>query len=112
MKFAPVAVGRNHIPNPAKSANMTTSLSQMERRLSLRAVFDRTQYLSRHKAIRAHGRRSKAYTLRPIPESLATARRHNDAAFYAHEALRTHPSVWAPILRWRVPDSIPPLQER
>jgi glycosyltransferase involved in cell wall biosynthesis len=103
MKYAPFTIARHNIPDPAKSASMTTALSEMERRLFQLMVFDRARYLSRHPAIRVYGRRHKAFTLKRIAESLAIAGRDVDAAFYAREALRTGPTVkWAGYTAWRM----------
>ena len=45
---------------------MTTALSEFERRLSQLRLLDRAIFFSRHAAIRAYGRRHKAYTLKRI----------------------------------------------
>jgi GT2 family glycosyltransferase len=103
MKYAPVTVARHNIPCAAMTATMATALSEIERRLFQLTVFDRARDLSRHPAIRAYGRRHKAYALKRIAESFATAGRHVDAAFYAREALKIGPTVkWAGYTAWRV----------
>ena len=103
IKYVPVTVARHNIPDPAKMASVTTALSEIERLLCQLMVFDRAQYFCRHPAIRAHARRHKAYTLKRIAESLASAGRHVDAAFYAREALGTGPTVkWAGYTIWQM----------
>jgi hypothetical protein len=65
-------------------------------------LLDRAILFSQHAAIRAYGRRHKAYTLKRIAESLAGAGRHAEAAFYAREALGAGPTTkWAAYTAWR-----------
>jgi glycosyltransferase involved in cell wall biosynthesis len=102
MKYVPVAVARHNIPDPLKTASITTALSEIERRLFQLMVFQRARYLSRHPAIRAHARLHEGYTLKRIAEAYAGAGRHVEAAYYAHDALRTVPTVkWAGYTAWR-----------
>ncbi len=101
MKYAPVTVARHNIPDPAKATSITTSLSDLERRLDQLTVLNRALCLAQHPAIRAHARRHKGYTLKRIAESLATAGRHVEAAYYARDALGTYPTVkWAVYTAW------------
>jgi len=103
MKYAPVTTARHNVPDPAKTANLTTMHSDFERRLSQLRLLDRAIFHSRHAAIRAYGRRHKAYTLKRIAEALARAGRHSEAAFYAREALGTGPTArWAAYTAWRL----------
>jgi len=102
MKYAPVAIARHNVPDPTKRANLTTAHSEFERRLAQLRLLDRAILSSRHAAIRAYGRRHKAYTLKRIAESLAAAGRHADAVFYAREALGAGPTTkWAAYTAWR-----------
>ena len=102
MKYAPVTIARHNVPDPAKRANLTTAHSEFERRLSQLRLLDRAIFFSRHAAIRAYGRRHKAYTLKRIAESLAAAGRHAEAVFYAREALGAGPTTkWAAYTAWR-----------
>jgi glycosyltransferase involved in cell wall biosynthesis len=93
--ISPAFVARHNIPDPAKAASMTTSLSAIERRLYQLRVFDKAALFARHPAIRAHGRRYKGYTLKRIVESLGAEREYKASAFYAREALGA-----APTLKW------------
>jgi len=102
IKYAPVTVARHNIPDPRQTASMTTTLSEIERRLFQSKVFDRAWHQSSHPAIRAHARRYKAYTLKRITQLLVAAGRDTEAAHYARAALRTSPSVkWAGYTAWR-----------
>ena len=101
IKYAPVTVARHNIPAPGRTASVTTSHSEFEKRLSQLRLLDRAIFSSQHAAIRAHSRRNKAYTLKRIARSLAAAGRHADAAFYAREALGAGPTMkWALYTTW------------
>jgi glycosyltransferase involved in cell wall biosynthesis len=102
IKYAPVTTARHNVPDLAMAASLTTALSEFERHLSQLRLLDRAIFCSRHAAIRAYGRRHKAYTLKRIAESLAAAGRSTEAAFYAREALGAGPTVkWAAYTAWR-----------
>ena len=103
IKYMPVIVARHNIPDPAKAASMTTSLSEIERRFFQLMVFYRAQYLCRHSAIRAHARRHAAFTLKRISETFASTGSQAEAAFYAREALLNGFTIkWALYTAWRV----------
>lgn len=103
MKYLSATVARHNVPDPAEAASMTTALSEVERRLFQARVFDRAALFGRHPAIRAHGRRHKAYTLKRLAVALAAAGRHAEAAFYAREALGAGPGIkWAGYTVWQL----------
>lgn len=103
MKFFPRFVARHNVPDPSVPASMTTSLSELERRLFQTTVFDRARYLSDHESIRAYATRQKAYTLKRVVESLVTSGRHKSAAVYAREAFSTAPTLkWGAYTAWRI----------
>ena len=95
MLLSPVFVSRHNIPDPARAASMTTSLSEIERRLYQLRVFDRAALFAKQPQIRALGRLHKGYTLKRIAEMLAKQAQNKAAAFYAREALGA-----APTLKW------------
>ena len=96
MLLSPAVVSRHNIPDPAKPASMTTSLSEVQRRLFQLRVFEKASLFSAHPAIRAHGWRYKGYTLKRIAEALAACGDYRTAACYAREALGAAPTVnWA-----------------
>jgi glycosyltransferase involved in cell wall biosynthesis len=102
MTYAPVTIARHNVPDPANRTSVTTTHSELERRLSQLRLLDRAILFGRHAAIRAYGRRHKTYTLKRIAESLAAAGRHADAVFYAREALGAGPTTkWAAYTVWR-----------
>jgi hypothetical protein len=102
IKYAPVTTAQHNVPDPTKAASMTTALAEFERRLSQLRLLDRAIFFGRHTAIRAYGRRHKAYTLKRIAELPAATGRHAEAAFYAREALCAGPTAkWAAYTAWR-----------
>jgi glycosyltransferase involved in cell wall biosynthesis len=96
MLLSPSVVSRHNIPDPAKAASMTTSLTEVQRRLFQLRVFEKASLFSAHSEIRAHGWRYKGYTLKRIAEALAVCGHYRTAACYAREALGAAPTVnWA-----------------
>ena len=85
--FAPTFVSRHNIPDPAKSLNMSTTLSMLEKRLYQIRVLDKAALFSKKKCIRKHARRHKGYALKKIAEDLAAIKMWPTAAYYAKEAL-------------------------
>jgi len=103
IKYAPIVVARHNAADPTKAVNLTTMHVEFERLLSQLRLLDRAIYFSRHAAIRAYGRRYKAYTLKRIAESLAAAGRQTEAAFYAREAFGAGPTAkWAAFTVWQI----------
>lgn len=101
MKYFPVTVARHNIPDPRAATSMTTTLSDIERRIFQLKVFDRALHLVSNPAIRAHALQHKGYTLKRIAESLANAGRYHEAAHYAREALRSGFTIkWAGYTAW------------
>ena len=101
IKYTPITVARHNIPDPVRAASMTTTLSDLERRLFQLTVLDHALHFTQHPAIRTHARRHKAYTLKWIAETLAAGGRYAEASFYAREALRISPTVkWAGYAAW------------
>ncbi|MGH7121844.1 MAG: hypothetical protein ACREFP_23100, partial [Acetobacteraceae bacterium] len=101
MLYLPITVARHNIPDPARAANMTTAISEFERRLFQIRLLDRAALFARHPAIRHNARLNKAYTLKRIAELLAGEGRYGDAAFYAREALGAGPTFkWAGYTAW------------
>lgn len=95
MLLSPAVVSRHNIPDPAKAASMTTSLSEVQRRLFQLRVFEKATLFAKHPEIRSHGRRYHGYTLKRIAETLAIAGDRRSAGYYARLALAA-----APTLKW------------
>ena len=95
MLLSPAVVSRHNVPDTAKAASITTSLSEVQRRMFQLRVFEKAGLFAVHPAIRAHGRQHQGYTLKRIAETLAAANDYRAAAFYARQALGA-----APTLKW------------
>lgn len=95
MLLSPAVVSRHNIPDPAKAASMTTSLSEVQRRLLQLRVFEKATLFAEQPEIRSHGRQYHGYTLKRIAEALAAAGDRRSAAYYGRLALAA-----APTLKW------------
>jgi glycosyltransferase involved in cell wall biosynthesis len=101
IRYSPEVIGRHNVPNPKAQSSMTTSLSDIDRRLYQLRVLDRAILFSEHRAIRDHARHHKGYALKRITEALAAAGRTEEASFYAREALAAAPNLkWAAYTGW------------
>ncbi len=101
MLHYPGYVSRHNIPDPGKKDNMTTVLSDVERRLIQLRVFDKIAVFTHDPRIKAYGRRNKGFTLKKLTEALAAAGRVGDAAFYAREAQAVLPTLkWSAYSTW------------
>ncbi len=92
----PTVVSRHNIPDPAKTNNMTTAISMIEKRLFQLRIFNKAVLLASHPQIKACGRLYEGYTLKTMARELKAAGRWNDAAYYARVALGAKPTLkWA-----------------
>src|SRR5262249_58851512 len=99
--YSPHVVSRHNIPDPAKAASMTTSISVLERRLFQFRVFNKAALFAVSPLIRAEGRRQEAYTLKHITEALVAQRDYVTAAFYARLGLGAKPNLkWLAYTAW------------
>lgn len=92
MLYNPAVVSRHNIPDPAGSANMTTALGTVAKRLEQLRVVDKAIAFARHPAIRAAARRHRTWTLGKLAGELAAAGNHAAAAHYARAAVANGPS--------------------
>ncbi len=83
----PAIVSRHDIPDPTRSANMTTALGLAAKRLQQLRVVDKAILFARHPAVRAAARRHRNWTLQKLADELAAAGNHRAAAHYARSAL-------------------------
>ncbi len=87
IKHHPAVTSRHNIPDPSKSASMSTLVSDVEKRLFQLAVLDKSALLASHPEIREHCRTHKPYVLKKLAEGLAGRSEFSTAAYYAREAL-------------------------
>jgi glycosyltransferase involved in cell wall biosynthesis len=101
MRHHPAFVARHNIPDPSKTANMTTAMPEVEKRLHQLRVVDKAALLARHPAIRAHGRRHRGFVLKKIATELARQDDRSGAAAAARLALGAGPSLgWLGVTAW------------
>ena len=99
--YAPQSVSRHNIPDPSKGASMTTSISELERRLFQLRVFDKAALFASHPLIRDEGRRQKGYTLKRVAQALAGMGDYSRAAYYARLGWAANPTLkWLAYTAW------------
>lgn len=87
MLYNPAVIALHHIPDAQRKDNVSTAVSQLEKRLFQLRIFDKALLAARQPAVRAFARRSKTYTLKNIAQGLVLAGRPAEAAYYMREAL-------------------------
>jgi hypothetical protein len=101
MLHHPTTVSRHNVPDPSKQANMTTALPMLQKRLHQLRALDKAALFARHPAIRAHGRRERAWALKKIAMELAAAGDWKTAAYYARDGLGASPTPgWLLAAAW------------
>ncbi len=96
MLHHPAVVAYHRVPDPAKTANMTTAMGMIDKRLLQSIVLDRAVARSRDPAIRQHARLHKGYALKKIAGEYANQGDWTGARFYAAQALGATPGwKWA-----------------
>jgi hypothetical protein len=93
MLHHPAFVARHNIPDPSGTANMTTAMPMLEKRLHQLRVVDKAALFARHPAIRAHGRQHRGYVLKKMADELAATGDAQGAAAQARLALGAGPSL-------------------
>lgn len=93
MLHHPAVMSFHRVPDPGKAANMTTTLGMIEKRLLQTRVLDKAALFSKHRLIRDHARRHKAFALKKIAEVLAEKQDWTNARYYAAQALGAAPGV-------------------
>jgi glycosyltransferase involved in cell wall biosynthesis len=92
MRFHPAVVSYHRVPDPAKAANMTTTLGMADKRLLQSLGLDRALLRSRQPAIRRHARQHKVYALERLALEFADRGDPELAAFFAGQAFGARPS--------------------
>jgi glycosyltransferase involved in cell wall biosynthesis len=93
MLYNPAVIAQHHIPDANKSDNVSTAVSQLEKRIFQLRICDKAILFARQPETRAYARKTKAFTLKLIAETLKASGRHREALFYMREALGTAPSA-------------------
>jgi hypothetical protein len=93
IRYAPFKVARHNVPVAARAANMSTMVSNAEKRLCQLRLLDKQVLSARWPEIRQYAWMHKAYTLQKLADELAGAGLCMMAARYAREALAVRPSA-------------------
>jgi hypothetical protein len=97
----PAETARHNVPDPAAKVSVTTSLSEVERRLWQLRALDKAALFLRSPALRKRGRRYKGHVLKRIASSLAAQGEMVAAAWVARQALGALPTAkWAAYTSW------------
>lgn len=87
MLHNPAVVSRHNVPDPSGTANMTTALGVVAKRLEQLRVVGKAIGFARHPLIQAAARRHRTWTLQKLAGELAAAGNHAAAAHYARGAV-------------------------
>lgn len=85
--YNPKEVSRHNIPDPKKTDNLSTAVSDLEKMAFRVTLLDKAIMFAKHPDIVRHAKLHKAYTLKFIAETLAKQQKYGSAAYYAKEAL-------------------------
>lgn len=107
IRFHPAVMSYHRVPDPTKAANMTTTLSMLEKRLLQAIVLDRAQIRAQHPTIRRHARQHKAYAIEHMAGEFASRGDWPAARAFAGQALGMRPSLGRAALLLRCLARIP-----
>jgi glycosyltransferase involved in cell wall biosynthesis len=87
MLHNPAIVSRHNIPDPTGTANMTTALGPIAKRLQQLRVVDKAMLFARNAQVRAAGRRHRNWTVQKLANELAQVGNYAAAAHFARGAV-------------------------
>lgn len=93
IRYAPFQVSRHNVPVQSKGANMSTSITTVEKRLCQLKLLDRAMLSATRPELQRYARMHKAYTLQHVSQEAASAGKYAIAALYAREAMVIRPSI-------------------
>lgn len=85
--FNPIETSRHNIPDPNKSNNMSTLVSDLEKKLYRLYLLDKAVLFSNNSEIMQMAKQHKNYALKHITEILYKEKNYKLASFYAKEVL-------------------------
>ncbi len=88
--YQPQLIGIHHVPDPARRASVSTSMSDTDKRLSQLMMFDKALLSCQRPECRLHARRSKGMILKHLTEQLEREGRPRDAQALRLQALATY----------------------
>lgn len=100
IKFLPHTVSRHNIPDPMARANMSTSESEMSKRLYQLRVLDKAALFATHPELRRYAMRHRLYVLEFIAVEALRMGRTDCAFYYRREALLAKLALgWLRVIR-------------
>jgi hypothetical protein len=93
VKYCPQVVSRHNVPDPAKTVNVSTAVSQLAKLLFRSYVLDKALLFSPLAEIRQMAARHKIYTLKKMAQLLSREGKVQQAYFYGRAALIRHLDV-------------------
>jgi glycosyltransferase involved in cell wall biosynthesis len=87
--YVPRTVSRHNIPDPTRRDNMSTLVSDIEKRVFQATLLEKATLFSRQEVVRAYAKRHHTHTLKHLATALYKSRRYRPARQYALEALPT-----------------------
>jgi hypothetical protein len=93
IKYCPQVVSHHNVPDPAKTANASTAVSQLAKLLFRSYVLDKALLFSPVKEIRDMAGKHKIYTLKKMAHLLNREGKTSQAYFFAREAMIRHLDV-------------------
>jgi glycosyltransferase involved in cell wall biosynthesis len=99
--YVPRTVSRHNVPDPARRDNMSTLVSDIEKRTLQIILLDKAIRDSRQEVVRAYARRHRGYSLKHMTMALYRAGHYRQARPYAVAALaaKFNPK-WAAFCAW------------
>jgi glycosyltransferase involved in cell wall biosynthesis len=96
MLFNPAVVSYHRIPDVKQGTNMSTAITDYQKRIYQLNVYEKGALLARQPLVRAHCLRGKGHQLKHVAEALTREGRLKLAATYAREGLAVLPTPgWA-----------------
>ncbi|HEY0044115.1 MAG TPA: glycosyltransferase family 2 protein [Allosphingosinicella sp.] len=101
MLHNPAPVARHNVPDPSKTANMTTAMPMLQKRLHQLRVVEKAALFSSREPIRREGFKHRGFVMKKIADELAASGDWAAAAHYARSALGAGPTAgWAAKTAW------------
>lgn len=97
IKYCPEIVSRHNVPDKAKTLNVSTAVSDMQKLLLRAYVMDKALLFTRSKSIMRVAKRNKMYTLKKVALLLAETGDFDRALLYARQA-----TPFAVNAKWRL----------
>jgi len=85
--YNPAVISKHHIPDPKKSDNMSTLVSNFEKRLYQITVYEKAILLSNKDCIQQHSKIGLSDVFKHITEEYLRLKQTKNAAIYANKAL-------------------------